>query len=121
MAKIPAFAYISLSELQYVNPSVTEQWVKENPFALLEALYELGLDTRQPFEAQPSFDTESGKKVQIFHRNKLNKQVSCTRWVGLEREDQAWLKSGFASKEALDRARNNKLLEDMYTLKGYVE
>jgi hypothetical protein len=50
----------------------------------------------------------------LQHRNRLNEVVVCSRWVGEERLDEAWLYSGYASREAIDKASGSKILEDLY-------
>jgi len=41
--------------------------------------------------------------------------------VGEERQDLGWLDSPYASREAIDKKKNNKLLNDLYRLRGMVE
>ena len=40
---------------------------------------------------------------------------------GYERTDKEWIESGYASREAKDKASNNRLLNDLYRMKGYLE
>jgi hypothetical protein len=104
--RIPAIRYISLSEIQKVLPDFDYK----DEDKLRNILYELGVDLQYPFDEQD-----------VFHINKFNEKVNCLRWVGNERTDQDWLKSGYASKEATDKSLGNKLLNDLYRLKGYNE
>jgi hypothetical protein len=67
-------------------------------------LYSLGMDTDKPFERQDG----------LQHRNRFNEIVVCSRWVGSERTDEAWIHSGYASKAAIDKASGSKLTEDVY-------
>ena len=41
--------------------------------------------------------------------------------VGNERLDDEWLKSGYASEEAIARKLDNKLLNDIFRMKGLTE
>jgi hypothetical protein len=108
--KIAAICYISLSEIQKVKPNLTKQFALDNPAQMELILRQLGMETSMPVEIQD-----------VQHRNKFNEVVDTLRWVGLERGDLAHLSSGYASVEALDRARNNKLLTDLYSYKHMVE
>lgn len=67
-------------------------------------LYSLGMDTQRPMIRQDA----------LQHRNRFNEVVVCSRWVGEERLDEAWLHSGYASREAIDKASGSKILEDLY-------
>jgi hypothetical protein len=115
MSKIAAICTISLSELQYVFPEqyryFPEKYMLMHVEALTQALFMLGMDVTDFVEEQDS----------IEHRNKLGVVVNCKRWVGTERGDKKWLDSGCASVAALDRAKDNKLLNDMYSLRGLSE
>lgn len=95
---------ISLSELQHVDSSITTRFAKENKKELYKILFDLGIDTSKPVIEQEG----------ILHRNRFNKVQDCLRFVGYEREDTTWLKSGYASKAVRDKVSGNKLLEDMY-------
>ena len=63
------------------------------------------------FEIQPN----------IQHRNRFNEVVICDRFVGNERIDPNWINSGYASKEAKDKASSNKILDDIYRSKLLTE
>lgn len=108
---ICALCIISVSEIAKVIPSITYQWIEDNRHKFLDMLYELGMNTNQPIEYQ--------KEIQ--HKNRFGEIRICDRYVGNERGDPAWINRGYASKEALDRSLNNKLLLDLYRLKGAVE
>jgi hypothetical protein len=108
--KIAAICYISLSEIQKVKPNLTKQFALDNPAQMELILRQLGMETSMPVEIQD-----------VQHRNKFNEVVDTLRWVALERGDTEWLTYGYASVEALDRARNNKLLTDLYSYKHMVE
>ena len=108
--KIAAICYISLSEIQKVKPNLTKQFALDNPAQIELILRQLGMDTSMPVDVQD-----------VQHRNRFNEVVDTLRWVGLERGDTEWLTYGYASVEALDRAKNNKLLNDLYAHKGLVE
>ena len=52
-------------------------------------------------------------KLYLFNQC-FNQIVVCSRWVGEERLDSAWIKSGYASRPAIDKASGSKLTEDIY-------
>ncbi len=104
---ITALTYLSLSEIQRFKPECTEDWVKENPDEIKGVLHNLGLDFNLPYERQF-----------VTHRNRFNEVVMCSRWVGYERQDKDWIESGYASQEAMDKVKGNKLLVDLYRTKG---
>ena len=110
MAKIAAIVIVSQSELVTADPKYTEFWVSTNPTKVKLLLYSVGLDTELNYEQEV-----------ITHRNRFGNQVTCTRWVGNERQDSEWLKSEYSSRAARDRALNSKLLNDMYRLRGLAE
>jgi hypothetical protein len=107
MTDIVALKEISLSELQTIDSRFTEEWVEQNPKELEAILSGLGLDINQPYEKQ--YNT---------HRNKFNNVITCSRWVGSESISEEWIKSGYASQEAIDKSKGNKLLVDLYRSKG---
>lgn len=45
----------------------------------------------------------------------------CSRWVGKERLDDKWIKSGYASKAAIDKSSGCRLLEDSYRSRQLTE
>ena len=55
------------------------------------------------------------------HRNMLGKIVTCCRWFGNSRLDTEWLNSGYASKEAKDKAKGSRLLDELYKARGLTE
>lgn len=73
-----------------------------------EYLWTLGLDTNQNYYLQEA----------VQHRNRMGKLVVCGRYYGEERLDQAWLDSGYASKAAKDKAKNCRMLDEIYRQKG---
>ena len=108
---IYAVTYISLSELQTVNPCIDEDFIERNPDEFKEILYSLGADCyNYPIEQQD-----------VTHRNRFGNITSGKRWVCNERIDSEWCSSGFASIEARDKALGNKLLVESYKLRGLVE
>lgn len=109
--QIAAHVFISLSEIREVFPDVTLESLNDNPDDLKQMLHDLGM----------SLDTEIEVQENIHHRNRFGQIVQCTRWVGDERTDETWLKSGYASQAAKDKAKGGRLLLDMYRLKGEVE
>ena len=103
-SSIFAASYVSESELELLNPAYQASWEIEKPRLFEDMLWNLGLDSTLDY-----------KRIDgIQHRNKLNKIVTCSRWVGNERTDIAWLTSGYASQEAIDKGKNNPLLDSLY-------
>lgn len=109
MSEIAAIRIVSLSELYAADNKFTEMYAMqpENEDELMQVLYDAGIDLNQPWEHQ--FNT---------HRNNFNEVYTGSRFVGLERIDKDWLLSGVASREAIDKAKGNKLLVDLYRSKG---
>lgn len=108
--QIAALCYISMSELALVKPDITYQWIEDNNHMFLDIIEKLGMNTKEPIERQET----------IQHKNKLNQVVICDRFVGLERTDEEWIKSGYASVEAVDKSKSNGILIDLYASKGMV-
>lgn len=108
--KIAAVVYISLSEIQQVIPGLTKELAQADKETTNKYLYQLGMDTSMPIEEQD-----------VIHRNRFNQVVDTLRFVGMERLDNEWLSSGHASQEALDKAKNNKILTALYARKGMVD
>ena len=108
---ICALCIISVSEIAKVIPSITYQWIEDNRHKFLDMLYELGMNTNQPIEYQ--------KEIQ--HKNRFGEIRICDRYVGNERTCKEWIESGYASQEAIDKASGNKMIVDLYRLKGQVE
>ena len=107
-SSIVALVYISESELIKAMPDYSATWEEEYPYKMKEILHDLGLNVEQPFIRQDA----------IQHRNRFGEVVVCSRWVGNERHDLEWIQSGYASREALDRAKNSRLLDDSYRMRG---
>ena len=110
MSSIIALVYISLSELQTIDPKYTEEWVDSSEQELLGVLQGLGLDINQPWERQV-----------VTHRNKFGNINTCSRFVGNERISESWIESGYASQEAKDKASGSKLIFDLYRMRGMTE
>jgi hypothetical protein len=109
--QITALCIVSVSEIAKVRPDITYKWIEENNHEFLDMLNDLGMNTAQPIELQR----------EIQHKNRFNEIVICDRYVGNQRTDKLWINSGYASVEAKDKASGNKLLKDLYRLKGQVE
>lgn len=108
---IAAYCILSETDVAAVEPDYTYEWFdinNPNYKKLLGVLYDLGMDTNEYIELQ----------APVQHRNRMNKIVICGRFVGSERIDNEWLKSGYASREAIDKASGSKLLEELYRAKG---
>lgn len=108
---IVALSYISESELSKIIKNYNSNYETEYPLAFKQTLWELGLDSSQEYLRQDF----------IRHRNKLGESVLCSRWVGNERQDKEWIESGYASREAIDRDKNNKLLDDIYRARNLTQ
>lgn len=108
---ILALISVSLSELEELQPNISHKWIAENKTEFESMLYTLGLDVAAPYEIQEN----------LPHRNRLDKVVQCNRWNGNERTDEAWIKSGYASYAAIDKAKNSYLINDIYRQRGLVE
>ena len=104
LSNIYAVSYVSESELMLLDSKYDSSWEDDQPNKFKNMLWSLGLDSRYDF-----------KRIDgIQHRNKLNKVVACSRWIGNERTDDEWIKSGYASQEAIDKAKNSPLLDSLY-------
>jgi hypothetical protein len=100
---IVALCIISESEITKVMPNYSAEFENEE-IKFKSFLYSLGMDINKPYQRQDG----------LQHRNRLNEIVVCSRWVGEERVDEAWINSGYASKPAIDKASGSKLTEDLY-------
>jgi hypothetical protein len=100
--------HISETEIAKVVPDYHYSWLEEDTEKLKGILYDLGMDTGKPFELQPP----------VQHRNRLGEVVTSARYYGTERSDPEYLRSGFASQAALDKAKNCRLLDDLYKERG---
>lgn len=108
-SKILALVYISSSEINKITPNWDENFCTEHHVLFTKMLHELGMDTSKPIEQQEN----------LQHRNRFDEVVICTRWVGHERSDVEWIKSGHASQEALDRNKNSRLLDSSYRSRAF--
>ena len=108
---IVALCIVSESELVVGLPSYSKDFETDNPKEFKQILYDIGMDVSKVVERQDG----------LWHRNRLNKVVFCSRYVGYERLDVSWITSGYASQEARDKASGCKLLEDMYRIKNLTE
>ena len=101
---IAAVVHVSESEIILAYPNYRDGWDVDFPRKFNSVLWFMGLDSSQDFS----------KQTEITHRNKLNKIVSCHRWYGNERSDEQWLNSGCASQAAIDKSKNNPIVDDSY-------
>ena len=108
---IVADIIISESEIAKVMPEYSYQLEEKEPEKFKEIMYSLGMDVNQVYIRQDA----------IQHRNRFNEVVVCSRWVGRERIDSDWLTSGYASKQAIDKASGSKILESLYREKCLTE
>lgn len=105
---ILALSIISESEISMLFPDYSADWPDER---LNKALHFMGMDSEQGYEIQDG----------LWHRNRLNKVVLCRRFVGNERMDTDWIKSGHASSAAKDKHSGSRILEDLYRAKNLTE
>ena len=108
-SKILALVYVSSSEIAKVIPDWDEVKAMEDPAMFNLMLFELGIDPKFPIEHQLNYQ----------HRNRFDEVVICSRWVGHERQDKEWINSGYASKEAVDKAKNSRLLDSSYRSRAF--
>lgn len=106
---IVALCIISESEIIKVLPNYSYLYEEESTFPAF--LYSLGMDVSKPYTRQDA----------LQHRNRFNEIVICSRWVGEERTDEQWINSGYASREAIDKASGSKILESLYREKGLTQ
>ena len=111
MSNIIALSIVSAADIAEVKPDFTYQWAEENKGDFYEILWAFGMNVNQGVEIQEAAN----------HRTRLNRLVNCDRYVGNERTDKAWIESGYASREAKDKASGSKLLADIYRGKGMTE
>jgi hypothetical protein len=107
-SSIVAQVIISESELAIVMQDYTSDFEAKYPVEFSCILFDLGIDTDKGYQRQ---DT-------LQHRNRLNQVVICSRFIGEERQDLAWISSGYASREAKDKYSGSKILEDLYREKS---
>lgn len=100
---IVALCIVSESEIVKVMPNYSAEF-ENDEVKFKSFLYSVGVDINKPILRQDG----------LQHRNRLNETVVCSRWVGEERIDEAWITSGYASKAAMDKASGSKLTEDLY-------
>lgn len=100
---IVALCIISESEIIKVMPNYSSEF-EDRDEQFKNFLYSLGMNVDRPYQRQDA----------LQHRNRFNEIVVCSRWVGEERLDEAWIKSGYASRPAIDKASGSKLTEDIY-------
>lgn len=108
---IVALCIVSASEIALAMPSFTYDWANENKEEFNDILHNFGMDMKLPIELQS----------EVQHINRMKKVIICDRWVGYERTDFEWIHSGYASREAKDKASGSKLLEDIYRARGLAE
>ncbi len=108
---IAAVIHVSESEIIKEYPDYDSSWEEDFPFKFKEILWGFGLDSLKDYVRYDS----------IQHRNRLGEVVVCSRWYGHERSDKQWIESGYASIEALDKAKNSRLLDDSYRRRHMTE
>ena len=111
MLQICAIEYVSLSELQTVDKTITKDWIDNNSDKFKSILFSLGCDIYN-YPADEQY---------VCHRNRFGNIVTDFRWVCNSRVDQNWIKSGYASTESKDKSLNNRILTDSYASRGEVE
>lgn len=109
-SSIVALCIISESEICKVLPDYSYE-LEQDQERFLNLLHNLGMDVTKNYQRQDG----------LQHRNRFNEIVVCSRWIGQERTDPLWINSGYASKEAIDKASGSKILEDLYRSKYLTE
>lgn len=89
MKKVATEKAVSFSDLM-LDEAFKEAITTNNEKVFKELLFLIGFDTEAPYEV-----------VSCLHRNAQNKAVDGPRLEGYERLDDAWIKSGYASQEAI--------------------
>jgi hypothetical protein len=107
-SNIIALVIVSAMDIHEVKKDFTYKWAEDNPKKFNEILYAFGMDTSSFIERQEN----------VTHRTRLNRLVTCDRWVGNERVDKEWIDGNYASREAKDKYSGSKLLNDLYKYKG---
>ena len=105
---IVAQVIISESELVKAIPKYDASFETTYPEQFRSLLWSLGLDTNEKYTRQDN----------LMHRNRFNEITVCSRWIGEERQDQAWINSGYASREAVDKYSCSSILDDLYRQKN---
>lgn len=100
---IVAQVIVSESELARVIPEYSYE-LESDTERFNQIMHDLGINISMPVLRQDG----------LQHRNRFNEVVVCSRWIGQERLDKEWLKSGYASKEAIDKAGGSKIVESLY-------
>jgi hypothetical protein len=108
LSNIIALSIVSSYDIAKVKKDFTYQFVQDNPENFKDILYRFGMNVNTGFETQEN----------VLHRTLAGDVVQGDRYVGSERIDLEWLASGYASREAKDRASGSKLLDDLYRQKG---
>lgn len=111
VSNIAAYCIISESEIVKVLPEYNASMEYKQPEKFKQMLYDLGIDTKRAYERQDG----------LWHKNRFNEVVLCSRYVGHERIDDEWVASGYASQAAIDKASGSILLEDLYRSKNLTE
>lgn len=100
---------VSETEIALAYPEYDSSWLVENIDDLKTVLWDFGMDT-----VNENFTLSEV----VQHRNRLGRIVTSGRYVGQERSDEEYLNSGYASESARDKARNSRMTDDLYRMKG---
>lgn len=107
-SNIIALCIVSSMDVYKVKPDFTYDWAENNKEDFYKLLYQFGMDTNSIVDTQED----------VTHKDRTGRLVTCHRYVGQERYDQEWIKSGYASREAIDKSSGSSLLNDLYRSKG---
>lgn len=105
---IIALCIVSAMDVFKVKPDFTYDWTETNKGDFYELLHQFGMDINSIIDTQED----------VTHKDRTGRLVTCHRYVGSERYDKAWIESGYASREAKDKASGSSLLNDIYRSKG---
>lgn len=100
---------LSETEIAMLYPEYDVSWLVENIDDLKTILWDMGMDT---------LNENFTLSEVVQHRNRLGKVVTSGRYVGVERSDDDWLQSGYASEVAMDKSRNSPMTDCLYREKG---
>lgn len=100
--------HVSETEIAAIYPDYEYSWFENDIDKLKGILFDLGADANQPIDYQAATQ----------HRNRMNQVVTSGRYYCSERLDDSWLKSGYASQAAKDKAKNCRMLDCLYREKA---
>lgn len=92
---------LSLSDL-VLDKTFAKAYGENNETTIKSTLYKYGMDVSLPYEEK-----------YCTHRNLQKEIVSCVRFEGYERTDEAYIKSGMASTDAVIASSKDPHMRDL--------